>query len=129
ILVREVKSRTLVEALFHLANSRPLRSDAIRIPRSPTYCSCATRHTVLQPAVAVRISRTPRRPGMKNEKGGIGMRRLLVSVFALLFALAMVPSTLAAAGGPPATFTTVNEGVDGTGHCKNGGTTVVNCNI
>ena len=60
------------------------------------------------------------------------MRRLLVAAIALLLALAMSPVGTAMAGGPPATFTTVNTFVDGTGHCKNGpadATTVVNCNI
>ncbi|TMF58252.1 MAG: hypothetical protein E6I19_01850, partial [Chloroflexi bacterium] len=60
------------------------------------------------------------------------MRRLLASLVAVLLALAMLPSGLSAAGGPPATFTTINFGADGGNHCKNGqpgATTVVNCNI
>src|SRR5207247_2811188 len=69
---------------------------------------------------------------MDIERVGFGMRRLLVSLIAVLLALAVLPSGLSAAGGPPATFTTVNTDVDGTGHCQNGPANaehVVNCNI
>src|SRR5207247_2451818 len=69
---------------------------------------------------------------MDIERVGFGMRRLLVSLVAVLLALAMLPSGLSAAGGPPATFTTVNVTADGANHCKNGppgAPTVVNCNI
>ncbi len=61
-----------------------------------------------------------------------GMKRLSAILAAFALALALLPSAFAAAGGPPATFSTVNTGVDGTGHCKNGpadAVDVVNCNI
>ena len=59
------------------------------------------------------------------------MRKIGVVFVSLLLALAMVPGS-ANAGGPPATFTTINFDADGGDHCKNGpsgATTVVNCNI
>src|SRR2546425_3488911 len=62
----------------------------------------------------------------------VGMRKLGVLFGSALLALAMLPVTLATAGGPPATFTTVNTFADGVGHCKNeppDATAVVNCNI
>src|SRR5437667_6130733 len=63
----------------------------------------------------------------------VGMRKLGVMFGSALLALAMLRSAFAdPEGGPPATFTTVNTGVDGLGHCKNGppdAATVVNCNI
>src|SRR5436309_14887261 len=62
----------------------------------------------------------------------VGMRKLGILCGSALLALAILPATLANAGGPPATFTTVNTGADGVGHCKNGpadASTVVNCNI
>src|SRR2546428_4233939 len=60
------------------------------------------------------------------------MKQLGVFITTLLLALAMLPAASANAGGPPATFTTINFGADGGNHCKNGqpdATTVVNCNI
>src|SRR5258705_8483946 len=60
------------------------------------------------------------------------MMRFWAILAAFALALALLPSAFAAAGGPPATFSTVNTGVDGTGHCKNGpadAVDVVNCNI
>ena len=62
----------------------------------------------------------------------VGIRKIGVIFGSLLLAFAMLPSAFAFAGGPPATFSTVNTGVDGVGHCKNGqpdAETVVNCNI
>jgi len=49
-----------------------------------------------------------------------------------VFALALLPSTLANAGGPPATFTTINFVADDGNHCQNGNLkdgTIVNCNL
>jgi hypothetical protein len=60
------------------------------------------------------------------------MRKIGVVIGSLLLAFAMLPSAFAAAGGPPATFTTINFGADEGNHCKNGqpdATTIVNCNI
>jgi len=60
------------------------------------------------------------------------MKKLSVFITTLLLALAMLPAASANAGGPPATFTTINFDADGGNHCKNGqpdATTVVNCNI
>src|SRR5256712_1316005 len=60
------------------------------------------------------------------------MKQLGVFITTLLLALAMLPAASANAGGPPATFTTINFDADGGNHCKNGrpdATTVVNCNI
>src|SRR5712692_9289953 len=60
------------------------------------------------------------------------MKKIGVLFAAALLALAMLPSSFAAAGGPPATFTTVNVAADLTNHCKNGppdAPSVVNCNI
>src|SRR5438093_5779304 len=62
----------------------------------------------------------------------VGMKKLSVVFVSLLLALAMLPAGSANAGGPPATFTTINFDADGGDHCKNGpsgATTVVNCNI
>src|SRR2546428_11355687 len=58
----------------------------------------------------------------------VGMRKIGVLFVVAVLALAMLPvGTAKAVSG--ATFTTVNETVDGPGHCQNGGTPVVNCNI
>src|SRR5438093_2237332 len=62
----------------------------------------------------------------------VGMKKLSVVFVSLFLALAMLPAGTANAGGPPATFTTINFDADGGNHCKNGqpdATTVVNCNI
>src|SRR5438034_3214992 len=63
----------------------------------------------------------------------VGMKKLSVVFVSLFLALAMLPAGSANAGGPPATFTTINYTADGNeNHCKNGppeATTVVNCNI
>src|SRR5258705_2941171 len=60
------------------------------------------------------------------------MMRFWAILAACALALALLGPAFAAAGGPPATCSTVNTGVDGTGHCKNGpgdAVDVVNCNI
>jgi len=62
----------------------------------------------------------------------VGIRKIGVIFGSLLLALAMLPSAFAVAGGPPATFTTINFDADGGNFCKNGqpaSETVVNCNI
>src|SRR5437762_948946 len=62
----------------------------------------------------------------------VGIRKIGVIFGSLLLAFAMLPSAFAFAGGPPATFTTINFGADGGNFCKNGqpaAETVVNCNI
>src|SRR2546426_7848659 len=69
-------------------------------------------------------------PGQGN--GMVGMRKIGVVFAAALLAFAMWPSAFAEAGGPPATFTTINVTADLSNHCKNGppdATAVVNCNI
>jgi hypothetical protein len=60
-----------------------------------------------------------RRPGLRPLAG------LITLVAAAAAALFLVPAAFAVTG---AGFTTVNEGVDGTGHCQNGNPNV-NCNI
>src|SRR5919199_2430032 len=59
------------------------------------------------------------RPGLRRIAG------LMTLVAAAATALFLVPAAFAVSG---AAFTTVNEGVDGTGHCQNGNPNV-NCNI
>src|SRR5690349_16840121 len=65
------------------------------------------------------------------NNGGILMRRhFFIGLVVALALLAMLLPGLASANTPVtgAAFTTVNESVDGTGHCQNGNPNV-NCNI
>src|SRR5438093_7275209 len=55
------------------------------------------------------------------------MRRLAIVFSVAALALALLPLSPAAAVSGAA-FTTLNENVDGTGHCKNGNP-AINCNI
>jgi hypothetical protein len=65
-----------------------------------------------------------------RQRKTAGRRRAAVAAFIVCAALGMVLLPGAAANNPVtgAAFTSVNEGVDGTGHCKNGNPNN-NCNI
>jgi hypothetical protein len=66
----------------------------------------------------------PEQPGEKMKR----ISYLLLPVLILAALAPFSPFTLAASAGQGAAFTTVNQAVDGTGHCANGNPQL-NCNI